>query len=91
LEIKQITVELRSASKIGAVKAYADVTLQTESGELILVGFSVIEKNGKPPWIGSPQRAGKIPGKYFPIVIATDEVQEQIVAQILEAYQSWRS
>jgi DNA-binding cell septation regulator SpoVG len=83
-----ISVELKRTDGSGAVKARADVRIELDEGTLLLFGFSVIEKNGKPPWVAFPSKAGKIPGKYFPTIDASGEIRETIARAILEAYQT---
>jgi DNA-binding cell septation regulator SpoVG len=83
-----ISVEIKLTDGSGAVKARAEVRIDLDEGTLLLLGFTVIEKNGKPPWVGFPSKAGKIPGKYFPMMEADGEIREMIVRAILEAYQT---
>jgi len=70
----------------GPVKAYADVRLDSEVGSLHIRGCSVIESDGKPAWVGLPQRAGKNGKKYFPVIEAEGALRELIVSAILDAY-----
>ena len=84
-------VDIRPATRPGPVKAYADLRIKLQTGELVLHGFSIIEKDGKPPWIGFPQKQGNRAGKYFPVVEAEGKVREMIVETILKAYEQWQA
>lgn len=39
----------------GQLKAFADVILQTEVGEMTIVGFRIIQKDGGNPWVAFPK------------------------------------
>jgi len=80
--------ELKLTETTGPVKARADVRIELPGGSLELFGFSVIQKDGEPPWVGFPQKQGKIPGKYFPVVTAEGEVRKEIIEVILETYET---
>jgi hypothetical protein len=82
-----ISAEIQLTDGSRPVKAHADVRFEFSGGSLTNYGFAVIEKDGKPPWVGFPQKQGKIPGKYFSIVDADGEVRKRICEIILEAYQ----
>ena len=86
-----LVVDIQLASNPGALKAHADVRIQLPEGSLHVLGFSVIEKDGKPAWVGFPQKQGRIPGKYFPVVKADGELEKRIAGKILEAYQKAKS
>jgi hypothetical protein len=81
-------VELELVSTPGPVKARATLRVQLPGGVLVNSGFSVIEKDGKPSWVGWPSKQGKIPGRYFPIVEAEGELRNHINEMILEAYRT---
>ena len=84
-------VDIRPATRPGPVKAYADLRIKLQTGELVLHGFSIIEKDGEPPWIGFPQKQGNRAGKYFPVVEAEGKVREMIVGAVLEGYEQSKS
>jgi len=86
LEILEISVEIRLSNRPGAVKAYADVRIQTGDGTLQVLGYAVIQKDGGSPFIGSPSRQGNTPGKFFPIVEAEGDIRKEIFDAILAAY-----
>ena len=87
---EDISVEIHLTPNSGAVKARADVRIDFSGSALAIYGSAVIEKDGKPPWVGLPQKQGKIPGKYFPVVEADGEVREQLSKAILDAYRKAR-
>jgi DNA-binding cell septation regulator SpoVG len=73
----------------GPLKARADILIEfPEGSSIVLFGLSVIEKNGKPPWVALPSKKGNIPGKYFPVVDAQGEIRKQIADVVLEAYRT---
>ncbi len=74
------------ARKSGAVKAYADVRIETLDGALVLRGFSVVQKPGQSPWVGLPQKPGTTPGKYFPMLEIEGDLRPMITKVILDAY-----
>jgi hypothetical protein len=78
--------EIRLRNRPGAVKAYADIQIQTDGGILQEKGYAVIQKDGAAPFIGFPSRPGSIPGKFFPIVDAEGEIRTMIFNAILAAY-----
>jgi hypothetical protein len=53
---------------------------------LTLYGFSVIQKDSKPPFIGFPSKPGNNPGKYFPVVEAEGSLRKSICEAVLSAY-----
>lgn len=82
-----ITVPKITPSANGcAVKAYADVRLDSEAGSVVLHGCSVIDSDGKPPWVGFPQKPGKNANKYFPVIEIEGDLKGLIVKAILDAY-----
>jgi len=84
----RIAVDIQPSTTPGPVRAHATVCLEIPGGTLVLYGFSVIEKDGKAPWVGFPQKQGKTAGKYFPVVEAKGEIREQIAQEVLRAYQA---
>jgi DNA-binding cell septation regulator SpoVG len=87
MSIESIQVQIRRSSTIGKVKAHADVTLLLPGGVLRMLGFSVIQLDGKPPFVGVPSRPGKTPGKFFPIVELQGAPLEAVTTAVLEAYE----
>lgn len=81
-----LVVEITISVAPGPVRAHADVRIELSEGSLTIYGFSVIQKDGKPPWVGFPQKQGKIPGKYFPVVEADGEFRKKIANAVMAAY-----
>ncbi len=86
MNVKDFRVDIRTNSKSSAVKAYADVQILVEGGTLSIFGLSIIEKDGKAPWVAFPSRPGTVQGKYFPVVEADGEVRRKISERVLEKY-----
>ncbi len=84
MSLPKIEVTIRAANNPGVTKAHADVRLLLPNGEIDLIGFAVIKQPGKKTFVGFPQNRGR--NKYFPVVQATGDIQEEIVKAILRAY-----
>ena len=84
MSLPKIEVKIRPTNKPGVTKAHADVRLLFPNGDLNLLGFAVIKENGKSPWVGFPQTAGR--SKFFPVVEASGEIRKAIVEEILNSY-----
>jgi hypothetical protein len=82
-----IQVSIRPNPTPGKVRAYADVSLVMPGGTIRMFGFSVVQSDGKPPFVGLPSRAGTTPGKYFPIVELEGAPKKAITTAILEAFE----
>ncbi len=87
----KITASVKPSTGTGAVKAWADVRVELDPGNLQLNGFSVVEKDGKSPWVGFPQKQGSNGKKYFPVVEAEGKLRELIINAILDAYKEMKS
>jgi DNA-binding cell septation regulator SpoVG len=83
-----IFVEIRNQTKIGAVKAYADIRISFPDGSLDIHGFPVVVQDGKPPWVAFPKKPGTTHGRFFPIVEADGKLREQIIDAILDAFRN---
>ena len=81
-----LRIEIRPTAKLGPVKAYADVRMELPDGEITIFGFSIIQKDGKPCFVGFPSKPGTIQGKYFPSFEAEGRIREIICKAVLEAY-----
>ena len=81
-------VDIQLIHSVGATKAWAGVRIQLPGGWIRILGFSVVEKDDKAPWVGFPQKKGK--SQYFPILEADGGVRKCIVESILEAYRRVR-
>lgn len=84
---ESIVVEARRCPRPGKVKAYMDVTVPMPGGRIRIFGFSVIQLDGKLPFVGMPSRPGTTPGKFFPIVELEGASLEAITTAILEAFE----
>jgi hypothetical protein len=89
MSIPKIEVEIRPTGQPGPTKAHADVRILLPNGEIGLIGFAIIVQPGKKPFIGFPQNRGR--NKYFPVVKATGEIEEEIVKSILHAYKGQKN
>lgn len=81
-----LKVEIRPSNRPGALRAHADVRIKFPNGTLTLLGFSVIQKDGRPLWVGFPSRQGYQPKMYFPVVEAEGQIRDGICKAILDAY-----
>ena len=77
---------IRSANGSGSVRAYCDVRLEFDLGTQTVFGFSVVQQDGKAPWVAFPQKPGKTPGKWFPVYEADGKLRKLIIAAVLDAF-----
>lgn len=84
--LPKIEVNIRPANKPGLTKAHADLRILLPNGEIGLIGFAIIKQPGKKPFVGFPQNRGR--NKYFPVVQASGEIEEEITKAILRAYKA---
>ena len=84
----QITVEIRKPGKPGSIRAFADVSLSFPDGKLDLIGFAVVGQPGKSPWVAFPANHGQ--NKYFQVVDAKGRLRDQIIKNVLGAYEKWK-
>jgi DNA-binding cell septation regulator SpoVG len=84
MSLPRIEVSIRPTNTPGVTKAHADVTVILPSGEIHLIGFAIVKQPGKKAFVGFPQNRGR--DKYFPVVKATGDIEEQITQSILRAY-----
>jgi DNA-binding cell septation regulator SpoVG len=84
---EDITVEMRlSPKKDSKVKAFADVTLPYGSdGVVTLLGFSVIDADGKPAHVMAPARKGK--QAWFNTVELVGRVRSYVETAVLAEYE----
>ncbi len=85
MSLPKIEVTIRAANNPGVIKAHADVRLLLPNGELDLIGFALIKQPGKKTFVGFPQNRGR--NKYFPVVQATGEIEEEMTKAILRAFE----
>jgi len=84
MTLPKIEVTIRPVEKPAATKAHADIRLLFSDGELLLLGFAVIQQGKKLLWVGFPELPGRT--KYFPVVEAKGRVKKAIIKAILDAY-----
>jgi DNA-binding cell septation regulator SpoVG len=87
VSLPKIEVTIRKSEKPGITKAHADVRIYLPNGELELIGFAIVEQPGKKAFVGFPQNRGR--NKYFPVVKANGEIEEEISKAILRSYRSF--
>jgi len=80
----EIEVKIRTATKTGKVKAFADARLLLPDGEIFIHGFAVIQQDGKALWVGFPQNQGR--NKFFPVVEAKGRIEKAIIKAVLDAF-----
>jgi len=85
MSLAKIEVTIRATNNPGVTKAHADVRLLLANGEIDLIGFAIIEQPGKKPFVGFPQNRGR--NKYFPVVQASGEIEEEMTKAILRAFE----
>lgn len=83
----QIKVEIRKPGRPGAIKAYADVSLNFPDSKLNLIGFAIVAQPGKSLWVAFPQNHGQ--NRYFPVVDAKGRIRDLIIKDVLSAYEKW--
>jgi DNA-binding cell septation regulator SpoVG len=84
MSLPKIEVKIRRANTPGVTKAHADLRILLPNGEIHLIGFAIIEQPGQKAFVGFPQNRGR--NKYFPVVHASGEIEEEITKSILRAY-----
>lgn len=77
---------MRRTSETRKARAHADVEIDLGNGAgcLKIFGFSVIEENGKKPWVGYPARRGD--SRWFAVVRAEGPLNELVCNAVLDAY-----
>ena len=81
-----VTVELRLSSKPdGKVKAFADVTIPLgDDGTVTVLGFSVLEGDGRPARTMAPARKGK--QAWFDTVQLSGRIRQLVETAVLAEY-----
>jgi|GEM_PF-5802757 len=87
MSLPKMEVKIRKSNKPGVTKAHADLQIFLPNGELTLIGFAVIEQPGKKAFVGFPQNRGR--NKYFPVVKANGDIEEEITKAILRSYRTF--
>jgi DNA-binding cell septation regulator SpoVG len=86
MSLPKLEVKIRHTNKPGVTKAHADLRILLPNGELDVIGFAIIKQPGKKPFVGFPQNRGR--NKYFPVVQANGDIEDEITDAILRAYKS---
>lgn len=86
-----VTVDLRLSGKPDSkVKAFADVTVPLgDDGTITMLGFSVLESDGRPARMLAPARKGK--QTWFNIVERTGRVRSLVEEAVLKEYERHKS
>jgi DNA-binding cell septation regulator SpoVG len=84
--LNNFVVDIQLTSTQGSRRAWAIVSIALPGGSLKLSGFSVVEQDGKPAWVGFPSKQTRSGGRYFPVVEAGGELQKRITEAVIEAY-----
>jgi DNA-binding cell septation regulator SpoVG len=86
--MKGIMVELRTVENMGKLKAFADVIVTTELGDIVIKSFRVVQDEGKEPWVGFPQIPIQKNGKivYLPLLEISRGLKHSLQEMILEEY-----
>jgi DNA-binding cell septation regulator SpoVG len=81
-----IAVELRLSTKTESkVRAFADVTIPLgDDGTITVLGFSVLESDGRPPRLMSPARKGK--QAWFDIIQLNGKIRGLVETAVLAEY-----
>jgi DNA-binding cell septation regulator SpoVG len=82
-----VTVELRLSTKPDSkVKAFADVTIPLgDDGTITVLGFSVLDGDGRPARVMAPARKGK--QTWFDTVQLTGRIRQFVETAVLDQYQ----
>jgi DNA-binding cell septation regulator SpoVG len=81
-----VTVELRLSTKPDSkVKAFADVTIPLgDDGTVTVLGFSVLDGDGRPARVMAPARKGK--QAWFDTVQLTGRIRQFVETAVLDQY-----
>jgi hypothetical protein len=82
-----VSIDLRLSSKAESkVKAFADVTIPLgDEGTITVLGFSVLDSDGRPPRVMSPARKGA--QAWFDTVQLTGRIRGAVEAAVLNEYE----
>jgi DNA-binding cell septation regulator SpoVG len=87
MKAESIAIAMRLSSKPESkVKAFADVTIPLgDEGTITILGFSILDGEGRPPRVMSPGRKGK--QTWFDIVQLHGNIRNLIEANVLAEYE----
>jgi DNA-binding cell septation regulator SpoVG len=82
-----IAVDLRLSTKMDSkVKAFADVTISVgDDGTVTMLGFSVLDGEGRPPRVMAPARKGK--QAWFDTIQLNGKIRHLIEDAVLAQYE----
>jgi DNA-binding cell septation regulator SpoVG len=91
MQADSIVVDLRPSSKSDSkIKAFADVTVPLgDDGTITMLGFSVLEKDGRPARVMVPARKGR--QTWFNIVELNGKVRNVVEEAVLTEYERHKS
>jgi hypothetical protein len=85
----QLTVDLRLFVR-GTLKAFADVTFPTAvGGELTVLGFRIVQKDGEGPWVAFPTSSYIKEGKPVnsPLLQISGSLKKHLTDAVLAAFE----
>jgi hypothetical protein len=87
MKLGDITVDLRLSPKQDSkAKGFADVTFTLgDDGTVTVLGFTVLEREDRPPRVMPPARKGK--QAWFDTVLLTGRIRQAVEAAVLDEYQ----
>ena len=82
-----VTVEMRLSPRSDSkVKAFADVTIPLgNEGTITVLGFSVLDSDGRPARVMAPARKGK--QAWFDTVQLTGRIRQLVETAVLDQYE----
>jgi hypothetical protein len=88
---ESISIDLRLSTKSDSkVKGFGDVTIPLgDDGTITVLGFSVLESDGRPARVMAPARKGK--QAWFDTVVLTGRIRSLVEAAILTEYERHKS
>ena len=87
MKLESVTVDLRLSTKPDSkVKAFGDATIQLgDDGTITVLGFSVLESQGRPARVMAPARKGK--QAWFDTVQLSGRIRTLVEAAVLAEYE----
>ena len=83
----KIIVNVKACER-GNLKAFADVSIPSEFGEVAIRGFRVIQEGNERPWVGFPSSSYMKNGQVVrsPLLQLGPALRRQVAEAVLEAY-----
>jgi hypothetical protein len=87
----KIVVNLKACDH-GSLKAFADVSIPSEFGEVAIRGFRVIQDGDEPPWVGFPSSSYVKNGQVVrsPLLQLGPALHRRVAEAVLDAYEGER-